>query len=242
VSPILGILASGITGNLAPSTIELLVVGGGASILGYPIPGATGGGGAGGYLTATPAVTKGTTYTITVGAASNSSSWNGTITALAGGTASGNGGWSNGSGPGGSGGAGTPGQGYAGGAASDVDGVNAGGGGGAGGAGGNSSSGGAGKGAAGPGVSNSISGTAVTYCVGGGGGGYGQGTSSSTYGSGAPGCDYNGAYFTYGQQGVVILRYPDTFQAAASTTGSPTVTVAGGYRVYSFANNGSITF
>jgi hypothetical protein len=40
----------------------------------------------------------------------------------------------------------------------------------------------------------------------------------------------------------VIIRYADTFNPAASTTGSPTITVAGGYRVYSFAASGSITF
>jgi hypothetical protein len=40
----------------------------------------------------------------------------------------------------------------------------------------------------------------------------------------------------------VLVRYSDTFAAAASTTGSPTITVAGGYRVYSWAGSGSITF
>jgi hypothetical protein len=40
----------------------------------------------------------------------------------------------------------------------------------------------------------------------------------------------------------VILRYPDTFNAATSTTGSPTITVAGSYRVYRFTASGSITF
>jgi hypothetical protein len=40
----------------------------------------------------------------------------------------------------------------------------------------------------------------------------------------------------------VIIRYPDTFAAAASTTGSPTVTVAGGFRVYTWTQSGSITF
>jgi hypothetical protein len=40
----------------------------------------------------------------------------------------------------------------------------------------------------------------------------------------------------------VILRYPDTFQLAASTTGSPTVATTGGYRIYTFTASGSITF
>jgi hypothetical protein len=38
------------------------------------------------------------------------------------------------------------------------------------------------------------------------------------------------------------LRYPDTFSLATSTTGSPTVTTAGGYRIYKFTGSGSITF
>jgi hypothetical protein len=44
-----------------------------------------------------------------------------------------------------------------------------------------------------------------------------------------------------GGSGVVIIRYADTY-AAASTTGSPTITVAGGYRVYKWTGSGSITF
>jgi hypothetical protein len=45
-----------------------------------------------------------------------------------------------------------------------------------------------------------------------------------------------------GGKGVVIVRYPDTFSAASATTGSPTVTVTGGYRIYKFTDTGSITF
>jgi hypothetical protein len=41
---------------------------------------------------------------------------------------------------------------------------------------------------------------------------------------------------------VVIIRYADTFAEPASTTGSPTITVSGGYRVYKWTGNGSITF
>jgi hypothetical protein len=45
-----------------------------------------------------------------------------------------------------------------------------------------------------------------------------------------------------GGSGVVVLRYPDTFGLATSTTGSPTVTNPTGYRVYTFTASGSITF
>jgi hypothetical protein len=45
-----------------------------------------------------------------------------------------------------------------------------------------------------------------------------------------------------GGSGVVIIRYSEAYQAAASTTGSPTITTAGGYRVYSWTGSGSITF
>jgi hypothetical protein len=40
----------------------------------------------------------------------------------------------------------------------------------------------------------------------------------------------------------VIIRYLSGYNAAASTTGSPTITVAGGYRVYAWTGSGSITF
>jgi hypothetical protein len=39
----------------------------------------------------------------------------------------------------------------------------------------------------------------------------------------------------------VIIRWPDTFAPASATTGSPTVTVTGGYRIYTFTGSGSIT-
>jgi hypothetical protein len=40
----------------------------------------------------------------------------------------------------------------------------------------------------------------------------------------------------------VIIRYADTFATANSTTGSPNVTVSGGYRIYKFTSSGTITF
>jgi hypothetical protein len=38
------------------------------------------------------------------------------------------------------------------------------------------------------------------------------------------------------------LRYADSFDAATATTGSPTVTVTGGFRIYQFTGSGTITF
>jgi hypothetical protein len=40
----------------------------------------------------------------------------------------------------------------------------------------------------------------------------------------------------------VVLRYPDSFDAAVATTGSPSVALTGGYRIYTFTGSGSITF
>jgi hypothetical protein len=45
-----------------------------------------------------------------------------------------------------------------------------------------------------------------------------------------------------GGSGIVIIRYADSTAAATSTEGSPTITVAGGYRVYKWTSSGSITF
>jgi hypothetical protein len=45
-----------------------------------------------------------------------------------------------------------------------------------------------------------------------------------------------------GGSGVVILRYSDALPAAASTTGSPAITVSGGFRTYRWTGSGSITF
>jgi hypothetical protein len=40
----------------------------------------------------------------------------------------------------------------------------------------------------------------------------------------------------------VIIRYPEIYNPAASTTGSPLYTVSGGYRIYEWTGSGSITF
>jgi hypothetical protein len=99
-------------------------------------------------------------------------------------------------------------------------------------------------GASGAGLASSITGTSVTYARGGSGAsGTVRGTSGggANTGGGGEGSQANvggGA----GSSGVVIIRYSDAFAAATSTTGSPTVTVSGGYRIYTFTSSGTITF
>ena len=146
--------------------------------------------------------------------------------------------------------------------ASTSDNIYTGGGGGGAGAVGSSSPNGTG----GNGLSSSISGSSVTY-AGGGGGGSQNGNPGGSGGGGAggsinaPNTVTAGAVNTgggggggsnndspggvpgkAGGSGIVIIRYPDTFSLAASTTGSPTVTTSGGYRIYQFTGSGSITF
>ena len=89
-----------------------------------------------------------------------------------------------------------------------------------GGAGGNGSTGGGSRTAGAAGSAN----------TGGGGGGAGAGITGTPTAGGS------------GGSGVVIIRYPDTYDAAIATTGSPTVTVTGGYRIYQWTASGSITF
>ena len=66
---------------------------------------------------------------------------------------------------------------------------------------------------------------------GGGGGGSGYFSGGSPRGKGGN-----------GGSGVVIIKYPDLFNEPTSTTGSPTVTNTGGYRIYKFTSSGTITF
>jgi hypothetical protein len=123
-------------------------------------------------------------------------------------------------------------------------------------------------GAGGAGTASSYSGSSVTY-AGGGGGAAGQTTGAGTGGAGGAGGGGAGtagpnnagngtantgggggglglpdgtAVSGAGGSGVVIIRYPDSFLAATSTTGSPTVTVTGGFRIYRWTSSGSITF
>jgi len=167
------------------------------------------------------------------------------------------------------GGLGTSGQGNNGGAGSYTGTAGGTGSGLAGGGGGASGGGGGILGAAGgAGGAYSISGASVTYAGGGGGSGIGAGvsgtpgggsggsggggqgggptqvttpTSGTTNTGGGGGGHYVGTGGD-GGSGVVIIRYLDIYPAAASTVGSPTYTVSGGYRIYTFTSSGSITF
>ena len=166
---------------------------------------------------------------------------------------------------GGVGGSGTSGQGFAGGNSLGAGPAGAGGGATAVGGAGTSGVGGVG----GAGAVNSISGSSTTYAGGGGGGVYLTGTggaggaggggkggdagagtgaagTSGTANTGGGGGGAAGGSSTRaggnGGSGVVIIRYPDYFADPASTTGSPTVTVAGGYKIYRWTSSGSITF
>jgi len=82
-----------------------------------------------------------------------------------------------------------------------------------------------GRGGGGNSLNSTSTNTAGLANTGGGGGGGGSGVDGAAGGS-----------------GIVIIRYPDSYAAASATTGSPTVTYASGYRIYTFNISGSITF
>jgi hypothetical protein len=253
-----------------PTSVEYLIVAGGglggSDWLGYPYPGyppgggtygGGGGGGAGGYRTSSSSpVSINTTYPVTVGGAASNSSFN-SVTSAAGGA----GGdiWNRSTldgAPGGSGGGGqagylndnpspfqygaggtgntpsaSPSQGNNGGTADAF-----------------SSAGGGGSNA-----SNSISGSPVTYATGGGVAAQGNNGANAPANTGNGGQAGNANWQTpepapvqrpggTGGSGIVIIAYPESFAAAKSTTGSPTITTSGGKRIYKFTGSGSITW
>jgi hypothetical protein len=238
-----------------------VVAGGGGGGSDTGATGYGGGGGAGGYKTSSAMpLLIGTTYTITVGAG-GAVATNGSTSTLAGSTTvsctgggaggaskgpggvpAGTNGSNGGSGGGGgnnnssasstTGGTGTSGQGFAGGLGSSNTGVGYGGGGG---------------GAGGVGADGNVNypggagvvyvGTGLGYSTGGDGRWTSTGASNTGNGGGAASAGAGA-----GGSGVVVFRTTAATAAATSTTGSPTITVSGGYRIYTFTASGTITF
>lgn len=247
---------------IAPPSVEYLVVaggGGGGGIGGANVGG--GGGGAGGYLTAAGfVVSSGVAITVTVGGGGVINTGSGTSSIFDTVTASGGGyggtalGASGGSGGGSGGGnfavgAGIVGQGFAGGLGSGTWGgtTTSGGGGGGAGAVGNAATSQTAPGTGGAGKASSISGSAVTYAVGGTGGNGPSSTSGTVVAAnrgngGNGGGGVGGATPSAGGSGIVIIRYSTRYAPAPTTTNSPTMTIAGGYYIYTFTTSGSITF
>jgi len=242
-----GIQQGAWTGQKTPAVNYLVVAGGGG--------GSTGGGGAGGLLQGNLPVATGSALTVTVGgggstATSGSNSVFSSITATGGGTGGGNPTPTAGTGGSGGGsytsanpfGQGTSGQGNAGGLGNTTSG---GGGGGAGTLGISATANNGGSGGAG--AASDLSGTRTTYSGGGGGcgstsggaggaggggaGGTGGGTAATANTGGGGGAGYAAAGAA-GGSGIVIISYPDTYAAATSTTGSPTVSTSGSGSIY----------
>jgi hypothetical protein len=102
--------------------------------------------------------------------------------------------------------------------------------------------------AGGGGGATNLTGAPIAGGAGGGGSGGNLATSPrlnaqsgapNTGGGGGGSRDTVGAA---GGSGIVVIRYTDSSPLAAATTGSPTVTTAGGYRVYKYTSSGTITF
>jgi hypothetical protein len=88
--------------------------------------------------------------------------------------------------------------------------------------------------------------SASTGGVGGGGNGPSYNTDNGSAGAtntgGGGGGSVTVAAPKAGGSGIVIIRYPNIYKLASSTTGAPTQTTANGYFIYTFTASGSITF
>jgi hypothetical protein len=86
-------------------------------------------------------------------------------------------------------------------------------------------------------------GTGGGYLQNSGNGATAGGTNTGGGGGGGANNDYPGGRVgRAGGSGVVIIRYADAYTDAVSTTGSPTYTNTGGYKMYKFTGSGSITW
>ena len=233
-------------------TQYLIVAGGGGGGNAYDQAGG-GGGGAGMVLTGNTTLTAGTTYNIVVGAGgtggsdvrSSSPGTAGSDSSFAGITALGGG------------------RGYGSRANTTIYGYKqvgstsaaTGGGGGAGGAHGKGGGGAGGSasdnydiGSPGAGLTSSITGTNRVYGVGGAGGTAGPPTTNGSNGTanrghggdGGKSASSDSAAGGTGGSGVVVVRYADS-EANATATGSYTYSQTGGYRIYTFTGDGSLT-
>lgn len=241
-------------------SLQYLVVGGGGGGGSGGAGVAGGGGGAGGYLTSNLTYTFESSLTVTVGAgggsnAAGANSVFASITALGGGQGGcfgvgangGSGGGTTGDGPGF--GSGTAGQGNNGAIGRGTVGgssCSGGGGGGAGGAGtrpvNNTSTG-----AGGIGLSNSITGTAVTYAVGGNGAqgstGPAQPAGATNTGGGGGGGAPGGGSASSGGSGIVILSYPSIYTITVGAGLTASTATVGSNKVTSFtAGTGTVSF
>ena len=210
-------------------SVEYLVIGGGAAWGSAAASYFPGGGGAGQVNAGTVAVSTGVSYTVTIGAGGSTVSSSGGTTTFRTVT-------SVGGSPGTNSNGGTSGNGFAGGTtAGSAYGSGAGGGSTA--IGGNATNNTGAVGGAG--TTSSITGTSIVYAR---GGDTLDNWATGAHNYGAGGGVNAGGTNQNGTGGVVIFRYSDQLPAAASTTGSPTITVTGGYRIYQFAASGSVTF
>tara|TARA_R110000803_G_scaffold204590_1_gene270717 strand:- start:934 stop:1755 length:822 start_codon:yes stop_codon:yes gene_type:complete len=97
------------------------------------------------------------------------------------------------------------------------------------------------------GTANSITGSSITYGSGGGGGGWdtaakagGTNHTGSNSGGGGTGATGSNRAGEVGQAGVVILKIL-TADYSGTTTGSPTVSTSGSYKIVKFTGSGTYT-